>query len=435
MYSKILLSLLVIMVSLPSFATRAIVYDNDDTASQLRLDLIRRENSTIRGNFYIFKGVTGLIHAALLRDALRRGVKVKIITDWQGSKKDKALISHLVHEGAEFGMYHRFYIGNLSIKRLLRRMHDKLMIFGDDKLLVGDRNTGDPYFNMQKKNLFVSRELYLEDYEQSLKAIDYFDRLMASKEVDKYSRYLKPTHKKVKAISEKLDEILLDLKNGTIYRHIRKSSVGNKFRNVRWNSEIDWSSMTTELGSAKFVHDPVGKKGKVPGSEKDIIELVKSAKSSVIFENPYVVMTPSFLNAINAAINRGVEITLITNSYEANDVKIAAKAYETDFPKLAQMGIKIYEYQGPKTLHVKNVLVDGQRGYVGSYNLDPRSENLNMELGVIYDSSTLARAHSKQIRNDILSSKLVAKNGKALVKKKKRWFFNNILLPIIRPQL
>jgi phosphatidylserine/phosphatidylglycerophosphate/cardiolipin synthase-like enzyme len=99
------------------------------------------------------------------------------------------------------------------------------------------------------------------------------------------------------------------------------------------------------------------------------------------------------------------------------------------------MGIKIYEYQGPKTLHVKNVLVDGQRGYVGSYNLDPRSENLNMELGVIYDSSTLARAHSKQIRNDILSSKLVAKNGKALVKKKKRWFFNNILLPIIRPQL
>lgn len=429
---KYLITLVSLLLCSVFAAPTGFVYDNDDTASQIRLDLIKNESEIIRGNFYILTGLTGQIHAALLRDALRRGTKVKIIADWHGSKVDKALISHLIHEGAEFGVYHRFSIQSLSIKRLLRRMHDKLIIFGQDKMIVGDRNSGDHYFDLSESDKFISREFYLEDNLQTQKAIKYFDQLFTSNEVDQYQKILSKNHSKVKKISKTLDRVLDDLKNGRIGRRVNPAL---KFRNVRWNSNINWSSLTKPIDEVSFVHDPIGKKGEEPGTEKDIIELILSAKSSVILQNPYVVMTGTFINALREVINRGVQVSLITNSFAVNDVRMVAKAYEVDFPKLVKMGMRIYEYKGPSTLHIKNILVDGVAGYVGSYNLDPRSERLNMEVGIIYQSREIATAHSKQIRTDILNSNLVAREGESLVKKKKYWLFRNFILPILRNQL
>jgi cardiolipin synthase C len=414
-----------------AFSQQAFIYDNNDTASQIRLDLLRRESSSIKGNFYILKETTGLIHAALIAQALNRGVEVKIITDWIGTRVNRPLISHLVHLGAQVKIFNRISIGNLSIKRALRRMHDKLLIFGSDKLIVGDRNSGDGYFNMQTTDLFISREIYLEDAAEVKKANDYFEKTWSSREVSQLNKYLAPENKKVIEQKDKLAVILEDLKNGRMARYVSS----NKFRNVRWNSKIDWSKLTSSFSKVEFVHDPVGYKGQKPGSEIDILKLINSATESIVIENPYVVLTPIFLKAFAQAINRGVSLTLITNSYKANDVKIAAKAYDVDFSKLAEMGMKIYEYKGPETLHTKNVLVDSSRGYIGSYNLDPRSENLNTEVGLIYHSKTLGQKHSNQIRKDIFKSTLVAKDGKALVKKKDRWFFRLFILPMIRQQL
>src|SRR5690606_33791195 len=41
------------------------------------------------------------------------------------------------------------------------------------------------------------------------------------------------------------------------------------------------------------------------------------------------------------------------------------------------------------SLHTKAYLVDGRRGFVGSFNLDPRSANLNTEMGVLFDDAAL----------------------------------------------
>jgi cardiolipin synthase C len=42
-------------------------------------------------------------------------------------------------------------------------------------------------------------------------------------------------------------------------------------------------------------------------------------------------------------------------------------------------------------LHVKAFVVDRKSVFVGSMNLDPRSEELNSEMGVVVDSDALAR--------------------------------------------
>src|SRR3546814_9931924 len=42
------------------------------------------------------------------------------------------------------------------------------------------------------------------------------------------------------------------------------------------------------------------------------------------------------------------------------------------------------------SLHTKAFVVDDARGFVGSFNLDPRSANLNTEMGVLFDDPDLA---------------------------------------------
>ena len=46
--------------------------------------------------------------------------------------------------------------------------------------------------------------------------------------------------------------------------------------------------------------------------------------------------------------------------------------------------------RGGSALHAKTIALDGRRVFVGSFNFDPRSANLNTELGFVIDSETLA---------------------------------------------
>jgi putative cardiolipin synthase len=51
-------------------------------------------------------------------------------------------------------------------------------------------------------------------------------------------------------------------------------------------------------------------------------------------------------------------------------------------------------------LHAKVFGFDGERVFIGSYNLDPRSARLNTEMGILVESPTLAASLSDQFDDD-----------------------------------
>ena len=53
-------------------------------------------------------------------------------------------------------------------------------------------------------------------------------------------------------------------------------------------------------------------------------------------------------------------------------------------------------------LHAKTLVVDGEITYIGTFNLDPRSENLNTEVGVIVRDPVFARRVQTAIEEDML---------------------------------
>ena len=53
-------------------------------------------------------------------------------------------------------------------------------------------------------------------------------------------------------------------------------------------------------------------------------------------------------------------------------------------------------------IHAKTLVIDGRQLYIGTFNLDPRSANLNTEVGVMIDNRQLASAVEAQIEQDML---------------------------------
>ena len=53
------------------------------------------------------------------------------------------------------------------------------------------------------------------------------------------------------------------------------------------------------------------------------------------------------------------------------------------------------------SIHAKSMVVDDRVAFVGSYNLDPRSENLNTEVGLLIEDEALARELRAEIEEDI----------------------------------
>ena len=92
------------------------------------------------------------------------------------------------------------------------------------------------------------------------------------------------------------------------------------------------------------------------------------------------------IDTLLAAAKRGVEIKLLIPG--AIDHNLVRQASRSEFGRLLESGVQIYEYR-PALLHAKTMVVDGIWATVGSTNLDHRSFSLNDELNVaIYDVAT-----------------------------------------------
>jgi putative cardiolipin synthase len=112
----------------------------------------------LAGYFIIGDDPFTLTALALLRDAARRGVRVKVLVDDQWNKIPKAVQAHLLQEGIEIRTYHPLHLGNLHW--ISRRLHDKMVVVDGEVLLAGGRNIESPYFGLGPKQL--GRRNYLD---------------------------------------------------------------------------------------------------------------------------------------------------------------------------------------------------------------------------------------------------------------------------------
>lgn len=366
---------LLLLLPLPATADRARLIETDREAAEARVEMVLEARSEIlTQSFIIGHDPLTLTGLALLRQASRRGLDVKVIVDAQWNHIPRAVQDHLLAEGIEIREYHPFRFDRLHW--VSRRMHDKLLVIDGKALMAGGRNVESPYFGLGRQ---LRRRNYLDldvrvDGDAATDARNYFFKLWESREV----RVAAPSGQTPVEIEKAARE--LDRHQAWLDARIQQA--------LQDPARVQEPSL--EVGPVRFLHDPVGRKGVDRGVAHELKDLMDSARESVVIESPYLVPSRAFSRALERALARGVKVRILTNSMATTDNLWAQAGYAGHRKPLVRKGVELWEYRGAESLHSKTAVIDEETVIVGSFNLDPRSERLNTELLVVMKDRDLA---------------------------------------------
>jgi cardiolipin synthase len=115
-----------------------------------------------------------------------------------------------------------------------------------------------------------------------------------------------------------------------------------------------------------------------------IMSVIYKAQHELIITTPYFAPDEALVEALTAAANRGVDITLVIPARV--DSLLIRYATPLLLDSLVAAGVRVAQF-GQGLLHTKSITVDGEFCIVGSVNLDMRSLWLNFEISLfVYDA-------------------------------------------------
>jgi putative cardiolipin synthase len=294
-------------------------------------------------------------------------------------------------------------------------------------MIRGGRNAQGDYFGYWKHN-FVDRDVYVEVRAVADSAV-YFDLLWKSKEVAPVSVVHDPSGAQAEEGRRILDAAREKLRLSLTHR---------------LNTGTNWSARSRSVKKVDFLHDPVGKKDVEFGIAQALRQDLLRTRHSLLIETPYLIPTKELMADLAELKKRGVKRTeMITNSIDSSDDLLVGLGYERSKKDLLRLGVGLWDYNGPGTLHAKSAVLDDEIALIGSFNVDPRSQHLNTETAVaIHDRETARQlrhnieAH-KASSTRITADRLVPQNqpNSAPFLQRLKVSIFKALLPILRAQL
>ncbi|MBN1908613.1 MAG: cardiolipin synthase [Pirellulales bacterium] len=115
--------------------------------------------------------------------------------------------------------------------------------------------------------------------------------------------------------------------------------------------------------------------------QRMVVAALHAARRHVIITSPYFIPDEAFLQALEVAVLRGVEVEVILpQRCDQVLVGAASRAYYDD---LLALGVKLHLYE-PGLLHAKTMSIDDAIALIGSSNFDIRSFALNFEISLLF---------------------------------------------------
>jgi cardiolipin synthase len=135
------------------------------------------------------------------------------------------------------------------------------------------------------------------------------------------------------------------------------------------------------------------------------VSALSHAERYIHLTQAYFVPDAEILEALKAAVRRGVEVTMIVPSFgDSGPVFHAGRSHYSD---LLRAGVKIYERKDA-FLHAKTAVIDGVWSTVGSANLDWRSFLHNDEVNAVILGEDFAEQLERVFKKDLEASERVA---------------------------
>ncbi len=286
-----------------------------------------------------------------------------------------------------------------DFSRLNRRMHNKVFASDNQIAIVGGRNIADNYFGFHEKYDFRDLDLVVSG--------PVVRDVSASFDLYWNSEWAVPVH--AFAWKSRSEQRLTGL----------RKELGQVFqweKNGRLRQLDDDAATTKALHriTARMVKAPVRVVADLPGKmQKSGRPLVAEAlaaysrdsEKEILVESAYFVPVNVTFENMHERIDHGVQVCILTNSMASTNQMPAHAGYARHRKRLLETGVVLHELRpyrlsalpadskkrGPRTvLHTKAVVFDRERVFVGTFNLDPRSADLNTEVGLLVENPKLA---------------------------------------------
>lgn len=376
-------------------------------AFAIRAMSAREAGRSIDLQYYIWKDdITGQLLGLELLEAADRGVRVRILLDDLNSHGYSSMLAIInQHPNIDIRMFNPTRArGNplfRGIEILLRafsinrRMHNKAWIVDGRIAIVGGRNIANEYFDAAESRNFFDVDLLTAGVAvQETETI--FDDFWNSDASIPLSALYKVSEQDLINLKEKINQQKSSLSALPYLEKLKQSPSVQSLFNGNW-SQTGW-----KLYWSNDVHvysDPAVKvfdEDQENWLYRQLWSSLNQAKHSIHLISPYFVPGKHGVQQFAKLQKQGTNVNILTNSLVANDVIMAHGGYAPYRKSLLQNGIQLHELKpfgktsrslignSGASLHTKAFLVDENTGFVGSFNFDPRSTNLNTEMGIIF---------------------------------------------------
>ena len=398
----------------PGQAGLSLIADNLD-AFTVRALTAREAGRSLDLQYYIWKpDLTGSLIVHEVVRAADRGVRVRLLLDDLNSHaKDSVLAALARHPNIEVRLFNpsrarqSYFLRGvellLRVFSLNRRMHNKAWIADGRIAVVGGRNIGDEYFGAAEASNFLDADLAVvgEPVRETARIFDAYWNSPAAIPLDQLvdaDELSLPRLRRVGALeyrSEGARPYVEQLRRSPSVQALLRGS-----RGLRWTPD------------AHVVSDPPQKAEGAPRRGDWLIDAITPAfvdtRREMFISSPYFVPGDDGVASLLRMRDRGVRIGILTNSLAATDVAAVHGGYAPYRVPLLRGGIELYELKArgapggggsgllgssssEASLHTKAFMSDGDVGFVGSVNFDPRSINLNTEMGILFTDTQLTR--------------------------------------------
>jgi putative cardiolipin synthase len=377
-----------------------------------RLALIENAEHSIDMQYYIYRDdETGRLLTWRLFKAAERGVRVRLLLDDMQKRSDENLAIFNAHPNIEVRLFnpHQFRSARLTsiatdFERLNRRMHNKSITADSVASIVGGRNIGNEYFSIDTGIEFGDFDMLLfgEAVEQTSEQFDVYWNSIYSVPMELI--IAESTSATAKQMDQFAEETGLNEKFTSGKYDITKLPLYEQF------TENDFDLL---WGKAEVWYDLPQK---VEDSSSELVLHLSGAlantQDKVMFISPYFVPTQIGTDQLVKAVEQGKQVTIVTNSLSSNDVFAVHGWYAKYRKQLVEGGVELWEVKdnaeldnqwsisGSKgsSLHAKVIMFDRRKIFVGSMNFDPRSLDLNTEMGVVIENAEFTNQAVSEVR-------------------------------------
>lgn len=387
-----------------------------DVALDTRFALIRHATVSIDVQYYqIGNDSIGRSMLRALRDAARRGVRVRLLVDDLYTREiDDLLLGLAATPHVEVQLFNPFTLARSSswlriagllgdFERLNHRMHNKLLIADGALAVVGGRNLADEYFFRHAEANFID-----------------FDMLMVGSVVPQLSRSfdLYWNSETVYPLRQIVGDALTASERQAAFDRLTAAdgpppalTRPDMYGDPPLEAELATRHFAFVEGDAQAWADRPEKAqaaGHVgPTVKQRFTQEMGRAGTRLILFSPYFIPGEAGVTSLKAARARGVEVRVVTNSLAASDEPLVNVGYSQYRVDLLKSGVRLFEVASERLksdtrigkllgasagrLHAKMAYIDADTVLIGSMNLDPRSEHINTEIGVVVRSPLIAQ--------------------------------------------